>query len=72
MGEKLNGLPAEEDPQPDVWTSQFLGTALKRGKLTELFPQNSKEFLFAPAPILNLNAPQVSLLDDHTIGSTRI
>jgi hypothetical protein len=61
-----------EDPQPDVWTSQFLGTASERGKLTELFPQDSKEFLFAPAPVLNLGAPQVNLLDDHTIGDTRI
>jgi hypothetical protein len=61
-----------EDPQPDVWTSQFLGTEYKRGKLTELFPQDSKELLFAPAPVLNLDAPQVELLDDHTTGDTRI
>ena len=61
-----------EDPQPDLWTSQFLGTEFKRGKLTELFPQDSKELLFAPAPVLNLNAPQVNLLDDHTIGDKRI
>ena len=61
-----------EDPQPDVWTSQFLGTEFKRGKLTELFPQDSKELLFAPAPVLNLDAPQVKLLDDHTTGDTRI
>jgi len=60
-----------EDPQPDVWTSQFLGTAPERGKLPELFPQDSKEYLFAPAPVLNLGAPQVNLLDDHTIGDTR-
>jgi hypothetical protein len=61
-----------EDPQPDVWTSQFLGTEFKRGKLTELFPQDSKELLFAPAPVLDLDAPQVDLLDDRTTGDTRI
>jgi hypothetical protein len=60
-----------EDPRPDVWTSQLLGTEFKRGKLTELFPQDSKELLFAPAPALNLDAPQVELLDDHTTGDTR-
>jgi len=60
-----------EDPHPDVWTSQFLGTGFKRGKLTELFPLDSKELLFAPAPVLNLSAPQVELLDDHTTGDTR-
>jgi hypothetical protein len=60
-----------EDPKPDVWTSQFLGTAFKRGKLAGLFPNVSKEFLFAPAPVLNLTAPQVKLLSDHTIGCTR-
>ncbi len=60
-----------EDPQPDVWTSQFLGTGFQRGKLTRLFPQDSKELLFAPAPVLSLDAPQVKLLDDHTAGDTR-
>ncbi len=61
-----------EDPQPDVWTSQFLETEFKRGKLSELFPQDSKELLFAPAPALNLDAPQVELLNDHTTGDTRV
>ena len=27
-----------EDPQPDMWTSQFLGTGFKHGELPELFP----------------------------------
>ena len=61
-----------EDPQPDVWTSQFLGTEFKRGKLAELFPQDLKELLFAPAPVLNLDAPQAELLYDHATGDTRI
>ena len=61
-----------EDSQSDVWTSQFLGTDFKRGELTELFPKDSKVLLFAPAPVLNLNAPQVKLLDDRTTGDTRI
>jgi hypothetical protein len=39
--------------------------------LTELFPQDSKELLSAPAPILNLDAPRVELLDDHAAGDTR-
>jgi hypothetical protein len=60
-----------EDPQPDVWTSQFLGTTFKRGKLPGLFPHLSNKFLFAPAPVLNLTPPQVNLLSDHTLGGTR-
>jgi hypothetical protein len=60
-----------EDPQPDVWTSQFLGTAFKRGELPELFPHLSDKFLFAPAPVLNLPAPQVKLLSDRSVGNTR-
>jgi hypothetical protein len=60
-----------EDPQPDVWTSQFLGTTFSRGELPELFPHLSNEFLFAPASVLDLTAPQVNLLSDHTIGGTR-
>jgi hypothetical protein len=54
-----------------VWTSQFLGTAFKRGELPELFPHLSDKFLFAPAPILNLTAPQVKLLSDRSAGDTR-
>lgn len=61
-----------EDPQPDVWTSQFLGTGFQRGKLVELFPQDTKELLFAPAPALNLDAPQVTVLDDRPAGDRRI
>jgi hypothetical protein len=60
-----------EDPRPDVWTSQFLGTAFKRGELPELFPHLSDKFLFAPAPALNLTAPQVKLLSDRSTGDTR-
>jgi hypothetical protein len=60
-----------EDPEPDVWTSQFLGTTFKRGNLPRLFPHLSNEFLFAPAPVLDLTVPQVDLLNDHTIESTR-
>jgi hypothetical protein len=64
-------LWVSEDPQPDVWTSQFLGTDFKRGKLPGLFPHLSNEFLFAPAPVLDRAAPQVNRLSDHTIGGTR-
>jgi hypothetical protein len=60
-----------EDPQPDVWTSQFLGTAFKRGELPELFPHLSDKFLFAPAPILDLPAPQVDLLSNRSSAGTR-
>ncbi len=61
-----------EDPRPDVWTSQFLGAEPMRGKLAELFPRDSKQLLYAPAPVLDLDAPQVELLDDHTTGDTRV
>jgi hypothetical protein len=61
-----------EDPKPDVWTSQFLGATPKRGELTELFPQDSKKLLYAPAPALNLGAPQVNVVADRTTGDTRV
>jgi hypothetical protein len=64
-------LWVSEDPQPDVWTSQFLGTTFSRGELPELFPHLSDKFLFAPAPALNLTAPQVDLLSDRSAGDTR-
>ncbi len=60
-----------EDSRPDVWTSQFLGTAFKRGQLPELFPHLSDEFLSAPAPVLDLATPQVDLLSDLSTGGIR-
>ncbi len=60
-----------EDSQPDVWTSQFLGTAFKRGQLPELLPHLSNEFLSAPAPVLNLATPQVDVLADRSTASVR-
>lgn len=60
-----------EDSQPDVWTSQFLGTAFKRGELPELFPHLSDEFLSAPAPVLDLATPKVDLLSDRSTGGIR-
>jgi hypothetical protein len=65
-------LWVSEDSQPDVWTAQFLGTAPRRGKLPELFPHLSKEFLYAPAPVLDRAAPQVDLVSDGSTGNARI
>jgi hypothetical protein len=54
-----------------VWTSQFLGTAFKRGELPELSPHFSDKVLFAPAPALDLTAPQVKLLSNRSAGEAR-
>lgn len=64
-------LWVSEDRQPDVWTSQFLGTAFKRGELPELFPQLADKFLFAPAPVLDLTVPQINVLSDRSTGDIR-
>jgi hypothetical protein len=60
-----------DDAQPDGWTAQFLGTAPRRGKLPELFPHLSNEFLHAPAPVLDRAAPQVDLVSDRLAGAAR-
>jgi hypothetical protein len=70
-GDTGQALWISEDSQPDVWTSQFLGAASRRGELPELFPQLSDEFLYAPAPVLDYAMPQVDLLSDRSTGSTR-
>jgi hypothetical protein len=64
-------LWVSEDSQPDAWTSQFLGTAPRRGTLPELFPHLSNEFLYTPAPVLDRAAPQVDLVSDRSTGNTR-
>jgi len=70
-GDTGQALWISEDPQPDLWTSQFLGTAFKRGELPELFPHLSDKFLFEPAPILDLTVPQANVLSDRSTGDTR-
>jgi hypothetical protein len=64
-------LWGSEDPRPDIWTSQFLGTEFQRGELPELFPHLSNKFLFSPAPVLDLPPPQVDLLSDRSTMDTR-
>jgi hypothetical protein len=70
-GDTGQALWISEDAQPDAWTSQFLGTAFKRGELPELFPHLSDKFLFAPAPVLDITASQVKLLSDRSTGDAR-
>jgi len=59
------------DPEPDAWTSQFLGTSYRTGGLPQIFPDSSRAYLFAPAPTLDLSPAQVDVVADRTAGGRR-
>jgi hypothetical protein len=55
---------ASADRGPDAWTSQFLTREAKPGALSDFIPSRFDRFYNAPAPLLDLPAPKVTLLDD--------
>lgn len=53
------------DRRPDAWTSQFLkGEVTKPGALNDFVTASFNRFVSAPAPVINLPAPKVTLLED--------
>jgi hypothetical protein len=58
------------DPAPDAWTRQFFpdAAAIRRG---ERFPTPSLPAFAAPAPIVALPAPAVTVLGDSSNGTMR-
>jgi Peptidase family M28 len=61
---------ASTDRGPDSWTQQFFKTA-NSGTLSEYFPFSSYRFLQSPAPVAQLNAPQVEVVTDETNNNQR-
>jgi len=59
------------DPEPDAWTSQFLGTGYRSGDLPQVFPGSNRAYLFAAAPTLDLSPAQVDLVSDRATGGRR-
>ena len=57
---------ASNDPSPDQWTSQFLSSGDERGALADFFPYSSREFIKSEAPMTQLDAPEVALIEDKT------
>jgi hypothetical protein len=59
-------LWASADAHPDAWTAQFLSTKPIRGTLPDLFNTNSRNaFWQSDAPAIQVEQPQVELLDDR-------
>jgi len=70
-GDANQALWASTDAQPDVWTSQFFHTSTERGGLPECMPLDSRQFLRAPAPVLQTPVPRAELLADEKTGEVR-
>jgi hypothetical protein len=58
-------------PAPDPWTSQFLTAPLERGSFSD-FAVDGAPAIKSPAPKLALPAPDLSTLDDVTLGNSRL
>jgi hypothetical protein len=64
-------LWVSSDTRPDEWTKQFLSARAEKGPLNDFFPLSSRVFLKDQAPVTQLEAPQVALLDDRTENDVR-
>lgn len=61
---------ASADAGTDSWTQQFLNGA-SSAPLSEYFPFNARPFLQAQAPVAQLDAPQVEVVEDATNNNQR-
>jgi len=62
---------ASADSAPDAWTSQFLAGHTRKASLGAL-PYSSALTLEADAPAASLMPPQITVLDDVTLGEIRV
>jgi hypothetical protein len=63
---------ASGDARPDEWTSQFLSSDAAAAPLDDIFPWfNGEVHLQQPAPVVNLAAPEIKVLDDQVQEQTR-
>ncbi|MDX5346568.1 MAG: M20/M25/M40 family metallo-hydrolase [Hymenobacteraceae bacterium] len=58
--------------KPDEWNKQFFSGATTYGTLSELYPHAQRRYLKANAQPLNLEAPQVTVLEDYEFNNQRI
>jgi hypothetical protein len=59
------------DAAPDGWTSQFFKPGAQKMSLAEIFPWARQSCLESDAPVANLQAPDVKVLEDRTDGDVR-
>jgi peptidase M28-like protein len=59
------------DKSPDAWTSPFLSGRIKHANLDVFLPQETP-VLEAAAPVLELAPPEVTAMDDVTLGDDRL
>ncbi|HEV2491503.1 MAG TPA: M20/M25/M40 family metallo-hydrolase [Terriglobia bacterium] len=59
------------DKSPDAWTSQFLSGKIERANLDVFLPQETP-VLEAAAPVVGLPLPELTAMDDVTLGDDRL
>lgn len=58
------------DARPDAWTSQFLNEPAQ-GALPAFLPYGTRRYLSSVAPLLKLEAPAITLLEESVQGTSR-
>lgn len=59
------------DTAPDSWTAQFLTESAGKGSLDQL-ALGRRALIESPAPVVALQPPDLSTLDDITLGDSRV
>jgi hypothetical protein len=63
---------ASDLSQPDERSSQLFGGATEKGTLADFaYKQKSREYTFSAAPVAQLQAPQLSVIEDKTVDGVR-
>jgi hypothetical protein len=63
---------ASDGARPDEWTSQFFSGGAEKGTLPDfVYANSSRLFLKGSAPVAPMPAPQLELLEDHTVDGAR-
>lgn len=70
-GDTNKAVWVSEDDTRDEWTAQFLNADAERDPLPAFWPFSSSKFLNSPAPLVQLAAPDVTLLDNSSNDNGR-
>jgi len=59
------------DRKPDEWTSQFFSEDTPRAAISEFIPGDGKAYAKAPAPMADVEGPEVTVMADEARGGQR-
>ena len=70
-GSTGNALWLSQDKYLDEWTRTFFPGNPERRRIPEIFGEGSRDYWAAAAPVFDLPAPTIEVLEDSTEGNSR-